>query len=299
MAESRSLPLSWSNEKVWLDRLPQLVGVAVFLTLFWDPLTNTVRTWATNADAGHGLLLAPVALYLAWRRGLATGARAQTGLGLGLLAAAVLLRYASGLAAEVFTMRLSVLMAGVALVVFAWGVRQVLHWWLPALLLLLSIPLPELVLGALALPLQFEASRLGASLLEWRHVPVALSGNVIQLPGGHKLFVTEACSGLRSLSALLALGVLIGGVFLDRGWARALLALVAVPIAIVLNAVRIFVTGFSVHYIDPALGEGLMHYTEGWVMFLAAFASLAVVAWGLSAAERHFAGMRTREAVAA
>jgi exosortase len=298
MAESRSLPFTWSHVKVWPDRLPQLIGAAVFLALFWSPLMSTARMWATNADAGHGLLLAPVAVFLAWRRGLVKGARAQTGLGLGLLAAAVLLRYASGLAAEVFTMRLSALMAAVALVVFAWGVRQVLHWWLPALLLLLSIPLPELVLGALALPLQFEASRLGAALLEWRHVPVSLSGNVIQLPG-HKLFVTEACSGLRSLSALLALGVLIGGVFLERGWARGLLALVAVPIAIALNAVRIFVTGFSVHYIDPGLGEGLMHYTEGWVMFLAAFASLALVAWGLSAIEKQLSSVRAQEAVAA
>jgi EpsI family protein len=35
-----------------------------------------------------------------------------------------------------------------------------------------------------------------------RHVPVRLAGNVIQLPG-RTLFVTEACSGLRSLTVRL------------------------------------------------------------------------------------------------
>ena len=43
---------------------------------------------------------------------------------------------------------------------------------------------------------------MGAALLEMRNVPVLLTGNVIRLPG-QELFVTEACSGLRSLTALI------------------------------------------------------------------------------------------------
>ena len=44
---------------------------------------------------------------------------------------------------------------------------------------------------------------MGAALLEWRNIPVELNGNVIQVPG-RQLFVTEACSGLRSLTALVS-----------------------------------------------------------------------------------------------
>jgi exosortase len=80
--------------------------------------------------------------------------------------------------------------------IYHYGFRQVLHWWLPFTLAGLAIPLPEIVTQALALPLQFRASKMGAALLELRHVPVLLTGNVIRLPG-HELFVTEACSGLR------------------------------------------------------------------------------------------------------
>ena len=226
-----------------------------------------------------------MALYLAWKRGLVEEPRPQPSLGIALLVAAVLLRYLSGLAAELFTMRVSLLVAAIALVICAYGVRQVRRWWLPWLLIALSIPLPAVVLGSLALPLQLEASRWGAAIMVWRHVPVRLAGNVIQLPG-RSLFVTEACSGLRSLTALIALGVLTGGLWLRSPWGRSLLVLLAVPIAMALNAVRVFLTGFLSFYVDPRLAEGFMHLSQGWVIFVVAFGLLGAGAAGLAALER-------------
>ncbi|MGH3114222.1 MAG: exosortase/archaeosortase family protein, partial [Gaiellaceae bacterium] len=118
---------------------------------------------------------------------------------------------------------------------FAWGFGQLRRWWLPAALLALSIPIPALVTNALALPLQFKASSMGAALLDWRHVPVRLAGNVIQLPG-RQLFVTEACSGLRSLTALLALGVFGAAAVAANHFNEIRLrdAVVAVPLALAL-----------------------------------------------------------------
>jgi len=45
------------------------------------------------------------------------------------------------------------------LVVYLYGVRQLLRWCLPTLLIILSVPLPAVVLGSLALPLQLKASQ--------------------------------------------------------------------------------------------------------------------------------------------
>jgi exosortase len=258
--------------------LPWAVAAAAFLVLYWEPLRMLLIDWWSEPDAGHGLLLGPLAVILAWRRGFTKDARPQPVLGLVLLAGAVLLRYASGLAAEFFTMRISMFGAMIALIVFVWGLNQVRHWWLPLALFLLAIPLPQVVLGSLALPLQFQASRFGAAMLDWRHVPVLLQGNVIHLPG-QSLFVTEACSGLRSLTALLSLGVLIGGMWLRTPVLRVALIALAIPIAMLLNGLRIFITGFLVYFIDPSLGAGIMHYTEGWALFVAAFALLGCVAW--------------------
>jgi exosortase len=267
--------------------LPAALAALAFVILFARPAQLLVHDWWTNPEAGHGLLLAPLALWLAWRRGLRAGRTPQIGWGIALLVGAVVLRYLSGLAAEVFTMRVSMLMALGALIVFAWGWRQLLYWWLPAVLLFLSIPWPALITNALALPLQFQASRMGAALLRSRDIPVLLSGNVINLPG-HQLFVTEACSGLRSLTALLSLGVLVGGLWLRTPVARILVLLLAIPVAIVINAIRVFFTGFLVYFVDPKLGDGFMHLTEGWLLFIVAFGILALLAWAARAIERRF-----------
>jgi len=141
------------------------------------------------------------------------------------------------------------------------------------------------VLGSIALPLQLKASSLGAALLSWRGLPVHLDGNVIRLPG-HDLFVTEACSGLRSLTALLSIGVLLGGVLLRHPVSRIAIIALAIPVAIVVNGVRVFITGFLVAFVDPSLADGFTHITEGWLLFLVAFAILAVITLGVVRIER-------------
>jgi exosortase len=269
------VPRSWSTAA---GLLPVAATIAAFLALFAQPIVSLVQDWWTLPEAGHGLLLAPAAVWLAWRSGISERAAPSHGFGIAILVAAVFLRYVSGLAAELFTMRESMMLALAGLTVYRYGFRQLVWWWLPFILLVLTVPLPELVTQQLALPLQFEASRIGARMLASRHVPVQLAGNIIRLPG-RELFVTEACSGLRSLTALLSLAVLMGGVALAKPVSRLALILVAIPVAILINGVRVFLTGFLVYFVSPSFGEGFMHITEGWLLFIVSFASLAFVAW--------------------
>lgn len=263
------------------DRLTLAVLAATgasFVLLFAGPMANTAGAWWNDPDSGHGLLLAPLAVWLAWKRGIVSDARSQPLLGIAAIVAALLFRYVAALAAEAFVGRAAMCLALVGLVVWAWGFRQLLHWWLPVTLLALSMPLPEIVTGALALPLQFQASKLGAALLSTRGIPVHLDGNVIRLPG-HDLFVTEACSGLRSLTALLSLGVLLGGMLLKHPASRITIVALSIPVAVLVNGVRVFGTGFLVAFVDPKLAEGFSHITEGWLLFLVAFAILGGISW--------------------
>ncbi|MEO7458361.1 MAG: exosortase/archaeosortase family protein [Gemmatimonadaceae bacterium] len=268
--------------------LPAALTTIGFVLLFWQPFTLLVRDWWELPEAGHGLLLFPVALWLAFKSGIRPGARSNVVLGIAMLVVAVVIRYMAGLAAELFTMRASMILALGGLTVYHYGVRQLIHWWLPFLLACLSIPLPELITQALALPLQFKASELGAGLLRWREIPVRLTGNVIRIPG-NELFVTEACSGLRSLTALLSLAILLGGLVLQKPITRVLLVALAIPIAVLINGVRVFLTGFLVYFVDPALGKGFMHITEGWLLFLVSLTCMGAVAWAGTVAERRFA----------
>ena len=264
--------------------VPVVVGLVGFAALFRAPAVTLVQDWWSDPEASHGLLLGPTAAYLAWRRGFTSQTAPWPRLGLGLLLSAVALRFVSELAVEHYTMRLSMLGAVGALIVAFRGFGQLRHWWLPGTLLVLSIPLPQMVLAKLALPLQLQASAIGAGLLQARSVPVELAGNIIHLPG-QSLFVAEACSGLRSLTALLSLGVMMAGIFLERGWTRVAIVLLTIPLAVVVNGIRVFVTGFVVYFVGPSFGSGFMHYTEGWALFMASFAVVGAVTWLLSSAE--------------
>ena len=260
-----------------------VLTASLFALVFWRPIVSLVGEWWSNPEAGHGLLVAPVAIWLAWRRGL-VDARPAHVLGILGLLAAVVLRAVADLAAETFTMHVSVIGAAVALIVYHRGLGQLRAWWLPVTLLALAVPLPEVLLGSVALPLQFQASALGATLLDMRHVPVELAGNVIRLPD-RELFVAEACSGLRSITALLSLAILLGGTSLRSVAGRLLLLAAVLPVAVFVNGARIFATGFAVHYFGPEFGTGVLHATEGWLMFVGALAVLGTLAAGAHALE--------------
>ena len=119
----------------------------------------------------------------------------------------------------------------------------------PVAFLVLMIPIPTIVFNQITFPLQLLASRFSAEVLSWLGVPVLLEGNVIVLPA-MALEVAEACSGIRSPISLATLAV-IYRYLMDRSIAvRALLALAAVPIAVVANGSRIVRTGLLVQYWD-------------------------------------------------
>ncbi len=242
-----------------------LVGTP-FLFLFGPTIIGLFTDWGSSGEYGHGFLLLPIGLYLAWRSRLQETTPARR-LGMTVLVGGILLFLAGTVAAEFFTRRMAVLLTLAGLVLYYRGGNQLRAWWLPFFLVGFTIPLPEVVLNSITLPLQLLASRIAVVLLESRHVPVALAGNVILLPG-QELFVAEACSGLRSLSALLGLTLLIGGTTLRWTSTRVVLLLLAIPAAIAANAFRVFGTGFGAYYFGPEVTHGPLHLLTGALVFL-------------------------------
>jgi exosortase len=294
-ADAGMRPLVDAFRSPWPPARMAAVGLTAlaFVALFHDPIRGLASAWWNDPDAGHGLLLFPVALWLANKSGLREGSAPAPIAGTILLVSAILVRALGGLAAELFTQRFAIWLTLVGLVVFSFGIRQVFHWWLPFILLGLAIPLPATITNTLAVPLQFKASQLGTSLIDWRGIPVRANGNVITIPG-QRLFVAEACSGLRSLTALISLGVMMGGLWLTTLPMRVLLILLAIPVAIAVNAVRIFLTAFLMYFVSPDLGRGFMHTTEGWALFVVALGIIGGIAAILGMGERGFARWRGR-----
>jgi exosortase len=261
---------------------------ALFIICFAPVMLNLGQAWFSIPDAAHGMLIAPVAVWLAWRSGLLPDAQPARLAGSILVAGAVFADLVGRVAGVVTLPRLALIVAVVGLILWYAGWRQLVAWWLPVVLLALTIPLPESMIATLTQPLQGVAARMGASMLSARHIPVLLSGNVILLPG-HTLFVSEACSGLRSLTALLSMSILVGALFLRYPLSRVLMVATAVLLAIVVNGFRIFMTGFLVYFVDPKLGEGFMHLTEGYLLFLVSLLILAGLTWAFTWAEQRVA----------
>src|SRR5262249_811819 len=65
-------------------------------------------------------------------------------------------------------------------------------------------------------------------------------------------------------------------------WQRTCVFLSAIPITIVMNSFRIGVVGLLVDRWGTAQAEGLLHFFEGWVIFIACAACLAGEIWLLA-----------------
>ena len=62
-----------------------------------------------------------------------------------------------------------------------------------------------------------------------------------------------------------------------------MIALAAVPIAILANAARVAGTGLASELVSPAAAEGFFHTFSGWLMFVVAFAGLMAVQRAIAA----------------
>jgi exosortase len=257
-----------------------LVLVAAgFAVLYRNVIVKLVHDWGTDENYSHGFLIVPVALYLGWERRARLAAavtRPASALGLAVILASIVVLGAGVLGAELFLTRVSMLGVLAGIVLFLYGPRHLVVLAFPLAFLLLMIPIPAIIFNQIAFPLQLLASRFGEVALMLAGVPVLREGNVITL-SNTSLEVAEACSGIRSLISLLTLAVIYGYFMERRTWARILLALASVPVAIAANGVRVAGTGIAAHYVGPEAAQGFFHGFSGWLVFIVAFILLFAV----------------------
>jgi len=245
------------------------------LWLYGGILSSLARQWASDDNYSHGFFVVPLALFFIWerRRALAIAPSRPSVAGLILIGGSLLVLLAGLLGAELFLSRVSLIGVLAGITLFVWGRDHLRILAFPLAFLLLMVPLPAIIFNQLALPLQLLASRAGESVLSLAGIPVLREGNILQLPT-RTFEVAEACSGIRSLVSLLMLGIVLGYFTERRTGARIVIALAAIPIAIIANAARVAGTGMASELVSPALAEGFFHTFSGWLMFVVAFAGL-------------------------
>ncbi len=269
------MTMHWSVVRVACLLL--LTGLTYFYTWYW----LYMRWTAPDSSFAHGFLVPAVFLWLLFRRReeIERIDPEPSYLGLVLILPALVLHLLA-VFLEVYSpsgFTLPILMGGTILYFRGWKVLRKLLF--PVCYLYFAIPLPmNWVLDA-TLVLKNLAITSSTTLAKFMGAAVHEEGSSLVFASGATLEVASPCSGLRSLIALLALGVLYAVEFTSLSFCgRAVFIVLSVPIALLSNILRICFLCLVVHYLGKDAAGGVVHYGSG----LAIYAVSLAVMIGLS-----------------
>ena len=254
-----------------------------YIVIFLLVITNIqifvdlISDWMNDDNYSHGFFIIPIAIYLFYkkRNELVFPAQKSTG-GLFFFIVGLIMIILGTAASEFFTTRVGFVTALSGFVFYTLGSQNFKKVWFPFFFLLFMIPIPSIIYYAATLPMQLLATKVTVGLLQLIGVPVARNGNIIALPN-YSLEVVEACSGLRSLMTLLALGALYSYTNMPGKVLPIVLFLATIPIAIATNIFRIFTTALGAYAISKELAEDFLHELSGLLVFVTALIMMLIL----------------------
>lgn len=243
--------------------------------IFYEHFAWLVDRWWRSSYYGHGFLIPIISAYLIYRRRdeLKDLPRENFGGGFALLAVGLLMHYAATYVDVNFA-------SGFALVGIIMGLVWLLYGWpvfrailFPLVFLGFMVPLGKLLVNQVAQPMQVLGARgagIGGQILG---LPVEIEGTRLVMPD-YVFEVAIACSGLKSAIAMTALGALLAYLVKGELWKKLLLFVSALPVALVANGIRIWLTLILARSFGSGAAEGFFHEFSGILVFLLGFTGL-------------------------
>lgn len=245
------------------------VLVAVSLLQYFDLFRRLIDIWFSDTNMSYGALIPAIIAFLIWKRRheFSLDSAKPWWPAILIVLAGQGLNIVAGLSGNIVFYGIALSLSLIGAAGLLWGQRLLKVVALPLGLLILMVPLPSYVIGLIGWYLQIIASDLSAALLQTLGVQVYQEGNLLRLPN-YILEVREACSGLRSIFALLTLSVVIGFQMEKKWWMRLSLVLATPILAICANVIRITGTGvIASRYRELAANDSL-HELWGIMVFL-------------------------------
>jgi len=244
----------------------------------WGTLAGSALTEAQDSQILLVLPVSVILIYVARQKVFAEAAWSPVGAA-GMLVSGGIFAYARSALAPLShndSVSLTVLFFAVWCIsafTLCYGIRAFHKARFPLLFLALMVPLPDSLLAWATTLLQMRSTDATCWLYSAARIPYTREGVVLILP---KLTIEVAreCSSIRSSLILFISSFVLAHLYLTHAWQKALLPILAIPISVAKNAVRIFVLSTLGMYVSPSFLTGRLHHNGGIVFFALGFAAL-------------------------
>lgn len=227
--------------------------------------------WMNVSDNSHGVLVPFISLYFMYeKRNILKNAPVSASfVGWCVLLVSLLLYVVAFAGAVTFVTRLMLVSSLWGIVLFNYGWRVFNLLLFPLFFLLFLIPVPLSIIQGVSLPLQLFATNIATGVISLFSIPVYQEGNMLYFANSIQLEVAQACSGLRSIISLFMLSLVF--VYISgKGQVamKTIMLLSALPVAILVNIIRVSGTGILAHYYGTVVAQGFLHELSGIAVFI-------------------------------
>lgn len=230
------------------------------------------QPWSTESGA-HGPIILFTGLWLVWRKAddLAAHATRSSPWLTALMLVGALALYVFGRAYDFISLEAAGLYGVCLTMIYSYfGLPAMFRNWFPFFYLLFVIPPPGWLIDSVTAPLKEFVSSAATMLLDAVGIPIVQEG-VTLLVAQYQLLVEDACSGMNSLTGLVAISLFYIYLMRNASWAYSLLLVaLVVPIAIAANILRIIVLVLLTYFFGDAVAQGFLHMAAGLFLFATA-----------------------------
>jgi exosortase len=284
-----------------LSLLVFCILTATSLVIWWSPLSSSLALALHDEQYTHILLILPVStalIFMDWKP-------PEPHSGLSVVLSSILLVVAASLTflirwkavalasdEQLSANMLALVVWWIAAFILCFGVRASRRALFPLCFLFWLVPFPNFVLNRVVNLLQQGSAAAAHLLFAAAGVPVEQRGVLVHIPG-LTVEVARECSSIRSSSMLIVTTMVLAQLLLRSPWRKALIILVAIPLSVAKNGLRIFTIAMLATRVDPSFLTGRLHREGGIIFFLIALAATFLLLWLLRRGEQANHGVRT------